>query len=64
MINRIKKQYFACYISRKQVFEENQGVYVLIPGGLFNTMARSLDFAPVLSIESTGAALGMTGGYD
>ncbi len=27
---------------------------------LFNSMARSLDFAPVLAVARTGAALGMT----
>jgi len=41
---------------------ESRGVYALIDEGLIQFGARFLDFAPVLSNESTGAPLEMTGG--
>jgi hypothetical protein len=43
---------------------EGRGVYVLNDGGIIHFGARSLDCAPVLSVERTGAALGMTGGVE
>ena len=42
---------------------ESRGVYALIPEGLFNATARSFDSAPMLSYESTGAALRLTGDW-